>query len=99
MGRDRTLAPGRIAGTGAGTLAGLVWGLAFLVPVLLTGWGAVAITAGRYLAYGALSLVLVALGGASLRALARRYWRPALAFALTGNVCYYLLLVLGIALV
>jgi drug/metabolite transporter (DMT)-like permease len=99
MGRVRDLSSTRIAGTSAGTLAGLVWGLAFLIPVLLTGWGAVAITVGRYLAYGALSLLLVGLGGATLRATARRHWRPALAFALTGNVCYYLLLVLGIALV
>lgn len=99
MGRLREISPAKLAGTGAGTLAGLVWGLAFLLPVLLTGWGAVAITVGRYLAYGALSLILFALGRASLRAIARRHWRPALAFALTGNVLYYLLLVLGIALV
>jgi drug/metabolite transporter (DMT)-like permease len=99
MGRVRQPSPASVAGTGAGMLAGLVWGLAFLLPVLLTGWGAVAITVGRYLAYGALSLILVVLGGATPRATARRHWRPALTFALTGNVCYYLLLVLGIALV
>jgi drug/metabolite transporter (DMT)-like permease len=88
-----------VTGVGAGALAGMVWGLAFLLPVLLTGWSAVAVTVGRYIAYGAVSLVLFVVGGRPLRTLLRRHWRPALAFALTGNVCYYLLLVLGIALV
>ncbi|WP_433392187.1 DMT family transporter [Micromonospora sp. KLBMP9576] len=87
-----------LGGYGAGTAAGLIWGLAFLIPVLLHGWGAVTVTAGRYLAYGALSLVLFALGGAALRRIARVHWRPAVLFAVTGNVGYYLLLVLGIEL-
>ena len=50
MSRPPRLTAGLLAGTGAG----LVWGLAFLVPVLLPGWSAVAVTAGRYLAYGML---------------------------------------------
>src|SRR6266536_2920647 len=90
---------GSLGGVTAGTAAGLVWGLAFLVPVLLHGWSAVAVTSGRYLAYGAVSAILFALGGRSLRGLTRRHWRPALAFAITGNVGYYLLLVLGIELI
>jgi drug/metabolite transporter (DMT)-like permease len=87
------------AGVGAGTAAGLVWGLAFLLPVLLHGWTAVTVTAGRYIAYGAVSLILFIIGGRATRDLARCHWRPALAFAITGNVGYYLLLVLGIELV
>src|SRR5580658_9713620 len=85
-------------GTGllAGTGAGLVWGLAFLVPVLLPGWSAVAVTAGRYLAYGILSLALLAYEGRAARRLAREHWRAALAFAVSGNVGYYLLLVISI---
>lgn len=89
----------RAAGSAAGTVAGLIWGLAFLIPVLLPGWSPVAVTIGRYLAYGAVSLVLFALGGRALRRLLRQHWKIALAFALTGNVLYYLLLVLGIELV
>ena len=68
-------------GTGVGTvlavlvvlaiLALLVWGLAFLLPVLLGGWNPVIVTVGRYLAYGLLSVVLFAVGGRSLRQLAR----------------------------
>ncbi len=80
----------------AGTGAGLVWGLAFLVPALLPGWSAVAVTAGRYLAYGMLSLALLAWEGRAAWRLAREHWRAALAFAVTGNVGYYLLLVIGI---
>jgi drug/metabolite transporter (DMT)-like permease len=88
-----------IGGYGAGILAGMVWGLAFLIPDLLDGWGPVTVTAGRYLAYGGLSLVLFIFGGPALPDAARRHWRPALVFAVTGNVGYYLLLVLGIQLV
>ncbi|MFL6137282.1 MAG: DMT family transporter [Frankiaceae bacterium] len=87
-----------VSGYGAGTLAGLVWGLSFPVPLLLHGWNAVTVTAGRYLAYGLVSLALVLLGRRELRRIAVRHWRPALAFAVAGNVAYYLLLVLGIQL-
>ena len=92
MARPSRLTAGLLAGTGAG----LVWGLAFLVPVLLPGWSAVAVTAGRYLAYGMLSLALLAYEGRAARRLAREHWRAALAFAVSGNVGYYLLLVISI---
>jgi len=92
MSRPPRLTPGLLAGTGAG----LVWGLAFLVPVLLPGWSAVAVTAGRYLAYGILSLALLVYEGRAAWRLTRQHWRAALAFAVTGNVGYYLLLVIGI---
>jgi drug/metabolite transporter (DMT)-like permease len=94
----RSPGPG-LAGVTAGSAAGLVWGLAFLVPVLLHGWSAVAVTTGRYLAYGLVSGLLFATGGRVLRGLARQHWRPALAFAISGNAGYYLLLVLGIDLI
>lgn len=80
----------------AGVAAGLVWGLAFLVPVLLGGWNPVVVTLGRYLAYGLVSAVLVVFGGAALRRVARQHWRLALSFAVGGNAGYYLLLVAGI---
>ncbi|MEU4689412.1 DMT family transporter [Actinoplanes sp. NPDC023714] len=60
------------------------------------GGGAVTVTAGRYLAYGATSVVLLILGGRQLRRVAREHWRAAALFAVTGNVGYYLLLVLAI---
>lgn len=88
-----------IGGVGAGAGAGLIWGLSFPIPEMLEGWSPVAITAGRYVVYGGLSLVLFLLGGRALRGLARRHWRLALVYAIAGNVGYYLLLVLGIDLV
>lgn len=88
-----------LGGIGAGTLAGLIWGLAFPLPELLDGWSPVAVTGGRYLAYGGLSAILFLVGGRALRGLARRYWRLALVYAMAGNVGYYLLLVLGVDLV
>lgn len=93
------VASGSLTGVMAGSAAGLIWGLAFPVPVLLHGWSAVAVTGGRYLAYGALSAILFIVGGREIRHLTRRHWRSALAFAITGNVGYYLLLVLGIELI
>lgn len=83
-------------GLGAGITAGLVWGLAFLLPVLLGSWNPVIVTVGRYLVYGLLSVVLFAVGGGPVRQLARQHWRLALAFAVAGNAGYYLLLVVGI---
>ena len=84
------------AGTAAGISASLVWGSAFLVPVLLGGWNPVIVTLGRYLVYGLLSAILFTLGGTGPRRVLREHWRTALAFALAGNAAYYLLLVIGI---
>jgi drug/metabolite transporter (DMT)-like permease len=84
------------AGIAAGVGASLVWGSAFGVPVLLGAWNPVIVTLGRYLVYGLLSAVLLALGGRDLRRVLREHWRAALAFAVAGNAGYYLLLVIGI---
>lgn len=86
-------------GVALGVGAGLLWGLAFVLPELAQGWSAVAIATGRYLIYGAASVaILVAtarrFSGAFF--LVRRHWRSALLFAATGNVGYYLLLVTAI---
>ncbi|TFD93051.1 DMT family transporter [Cryobacterium lactosi] len=86
-------------GISFGAGAGLLWGLAFVLPALAPGWSAVAITTGRYLVYGVVSVGIVLLlnrrpaGGVDA---ILRHWRPALAFAVTGNVGYYLLLVVAI---
>jgi drug/metabolite transporter (DMT)-like permease len=91
------MAPGAgAAGLAAGISASLVWGSAFLVPVLLGGWNPVIVTLGRYLVYGLLSAILLTLGGGGPRRVLREHWRTALAFALAGNAAYYLLLVIGI---
>src|SRR5205814_1237387 len=79
-----------------GVSASLIWGSAFLVPVLLGGWNPVIVTLGRYLVYGLLSAILFTLGGGGPRRVLREHWRTALAFALAGNAVYYLLLVIGV---
>jgi drug/metabolite transporter (DMT)-like permease len=93
-------APGRSGASAAGVAAGisgsLIWGSAFAVPVMLGSWNPVIVTLGRYLVYGLLSAVLLLLGGRDLRRVLREHWRAALAFAVAGNVGYYLLLVIGI---
>jgi drug/metabolite transporter (DMT)-like permease len=92
--------PGRSGRSAAGLAAGisgaLIWGSAFAVPVLLGSWNPVIVTLGRYLAYGLLSAILLALGGRDLRRVLREHWRAALVFAISGNVGYYLLLVIAI---
>src|SRR5260370_4623463 len=63
---------------------------------MLDEWNPVIVTAGRYLAYGVVTGVIFLMAGRDLRRIARRHWRPALCYAITGNVGYYLLLVVGI---
>src|ERR671913_537672 len=77
-------------GIAAGAGGGLLWGLAFLVPMLLETVSAVDLALGRYLVYGLLSAALLRSrldGGA---------WRSALLLAVTGHVGYYVLLVVAI---
>jgi drug/metabolite transporter (DMT)-like permease len=82
--------------------AGLLWGIAFVAPQLLPSFGPAEIALSRYFFYGVFSAgLLVALGLRSsgregLRAGGKKAWPAALAFAFSGNVGYYLLLVLGI---
>ena len=84
------------AGLAAGISGSLIWGSAFAVPVLLGGWNPVIVTLGRYLVYGLLSVLLLILGGRDLRGALRGHWRAALFFAVSGNIGYYLLLVIAI---
>src|SRR5512146_679514 len=87
---------GSMPGLAAGISGSLIWGSAFAVPVLLGGWNPVILTLGRYLVYGLLSAILLVLGGRDLRRVLREHWRAALFFAVSGNVGYYLLLVIAI---
>jgi drug/metabolite transporter (DMT)-like permease len=77
--------------------ANLIWGLAFLIPVLLPGSDSVALALGRYLVFGVLSIsILIARRGAGVRGLNWRVWGTALVFAFTGHLGYYFFLVQGI---
>lgn len=84
-------------GVFCGLLAGALWGTVFLVPELLSAFTPLQLAAGRYLAYGAMALVLLA---PRLRPLLNRLTRADLAalarHALAGNLIYYILLATGV---
>ncbi len=96
-GRAATTAAGVRAGVACGVGANLVWGLAFLVPVVLPDAPTTALALGRYLAFGAVSVVLLAVTWRrALVGVGPRHWRTAAVFAVTGHLGYYALLVQGI---
>ncbi|WEF30518.1 DMT family transporter [Klebsiella aerogenes] len=70
-------------------LAGLMWGLIFVGPVLVPEYPAVLQSMGRYLALGLIALPLAWLGRTRLRQLSGRDWRTALALTMMGNLIYY----------
>ena len=70
-----------------------VWGLAFVAPIALPNATAIEVTLGRTIAYGLISLMLFDLRRA-IRLPPSVLWR-AFVYAMTGNVLYYFLLVLG----
>lgn len=81
---------------GAGVLfalaAGLMWGLVFVAPLLLSDYPAVLLSFGRYLAFGLIALPLAWLDRARLATLRRADWVEAAKLAVVGNIVYYLLL-------
>ncbi|AKF03811.1 DMT family transporter [Sandaracinus amylolyticus] len=76
--------------------AGLLWGLVFVVPLLLPEYPAVALSFGRYVAFGVIAIPLAWLDRAQLRGLSRADWIEATKLALVGNVLYYLCLAAAI---
>lgn len=86
--RESTLI-GIICGAGAGAL----WGLVFLAPELASAFSPLELTIGRYLAYGAISALLIAPRWRVLTPrLGRREWLALGWLALAGNTIYYILL-------
>ena len=86
--RESTLI-GILCGAGAGAL----WGLVFLAPELARAFSPLELTIGRYLAYGAISALLIAPNWRTLTAkLGRREWLALGWLALAGNTIYYILL-------
>lgn len=72
--------------------AGLMWGLVFVGPLMLSDYPAAMLSFGRYLAFGLIALPLAWLDRAQLRQLSRADWVEALKLALVGNIVYYLFL-------
>lgn len=77
------------AGTAFAAAAGLMWGLVFVVPLLLPDYAPVLLSVSRYLAFGLIALPLAWLDRRRLAALTRADWTEALKLAAVGNLLYY----------
>lgn len=79
-------------GTLYALVAGLMWGLVFIGPLLVPEYPAAMQSVGRYLAFGLIALPLAWLDRNALRQLRRADWLEALKLAAVGNLLYYLCL-------
>lgn len=81
-----------LSGVAYALLAGLMWGLIFVGPLIVPDYPAALQSTGRYLALGLIAVPIAWLGRARLRQLTSRDWLTALALTLAGNLIYYLCL-------
>ncbi len=81
-----------ISGVLYALLAGLMWGLIFVGPLIVPEYPAVLQSMGRYLALGLIALPIAWLGRVRLRQLTRKDWITALALTMMGNLIYYVCL-------
>lgn len=79
-------------GTLYALVAGLMWGLVFVGPLLLPEYPAALQSVGRYLAFGLIALPLAWVDRTALGRLTRADWIEALKLAAIGNLLYYLCL-------
>jgi drug/metabolite transporter (DMT)-like permease len=84
------------SGTAFALAAGLMWGLVFVVPLLLPDYPAALLSASRYLAFGLIALPLALLDRVRLAQFTRSDWIEALGLSLVGNLLYYLCLAAAI---
>lgn len=73
-------------------VAGMMWGLVFVSPLLLPDYPPALQSVGRYLAFGLIALPLAWLDRRRLSQLSRTDWQEALKLAAVGNLLYYLCL-------
>lgn len=86
-----------VTGVLCGVIANLIWGLAFVIPVMVPASDGVELALGRYLFFGVVSLgIVIFTRGAGTRGLDRRVWLTALIFAFAGHLGYYFFLVEGV---
>ncbi len=89
----------KATGIACGIGAGALWGLVFLAPELVRNFSPLQLTIGRYLAYGAISFLLILPHWRKLtRRLTPQMWLVLSWLALTGNTLYYILLASAIHL-
>lgn len=81
-----------ISGVLYALLAGLMWGLIFVGPLIVPEYPAVLQSMGRYLALGLIALPIAWLGRVRLRQLTRKDWVTALELTMMGNLIYYVCL-------
>ena len=85
-----------VTGTLFALLAGLMWGLVFVAPLLLPDYPAALQSFARYLAFGLIALPLAWWDRAQLARLTREDWIEALKLSVVGNLLYYLFLAAAI---
>jgi drug/metabolite transporter (DMT)-like permease len=85
-----------VTGTLFALLAGLMWGLVFVAPLLLPDYPAALQSFARYLAFGLIALPLAWWDRAALTQLTRADWTEALKLSVVGNLLYYLFLAAAI---
>lgn len=79
-----------VLGLVCGLFAGALWGGVFLAPKLLADFTPLQATAGRYIAYGLVAVLLLAPNWKSVAArMDRRDWRDLALLSLLGNLIYY----------
>ncbi|HEE9966095.1 TPA: DMT family transporter [Citrobacter freundii] len=81
-----------ISGVLYALLAGRMWGLIFVGPLIVPEYPAVLQSMGRYLALGLIALPIAWLGRVRLRQLGRKDWVTALTLTMMGNLIYYVCL-------
>ncbi len=85
-----------LTGILAGLAAGALWGLVFVVPRMTPGLSSVDLTAGRFVSYGGMAVLMMAFSWRSHRRPTARQALTALGLSLLGATGYYLLLALSI---
>lgn len=83
-----------LTGVLAGLAAGALWGLVFVAPRMVSGYGSVDLAAGRFVAYGAVAAIVCAIMRRGLPNASQAL--AAVALSILGFTGYYLLLVLAI---
>jgi len=80
-------------GIANGVAAGALWGVVFLAPAVLHSFNALQLSAGRYLVYGLIAVILLLPRWKRLAPqLGRAEWMGLLWLSLAGNLVYFVLL-------
>ena len=89
----------RFWGVASGIAAGAMWGLVFMAPKLSPEASPLLLSAGRYLAYGLIAVLLIAPRWKRVvQGLDWKAWRALAWLSLAGNIVYFVFLVVGIQL-